>query len=222
MHGSVFHAFFIHHSMIENVFEYNQHFVAMMNVINKAKINPPKNGHKHHIIPKCWYKMNGLDIDNSEENLVLLSYEDHILVHKLAILCAKNEMKIKLKCALQILSRGDPQYVLKGENNPMFGKHSWNYGKHHSLETKEKISKALIGNTPGNKGKPMKEETKNKLSISRKGNKMSEETKLKISQSMKNRESPNKGKKLSEETKSKMRGKTPWNKGISWRRKKNR
>lgn len=209
--------------MIENVFEYNQHFVSMMNVINKAKLNPPKNGHKHHIIPKCWYKMNGLEIDNSKENLVLLSYEEHILVHKLAILCAATpEMKMKLKCALQILSRGDPQYVLTGENNPMFGKHSWNYGKHHSLETKEKISKSLVGKTPGNKGKPMKEKTKNKLSIARRGKKMSEETKLKISQAMKNRESPNKGKKLSEETKSKMRGKIPWNKGISWKRKKNR
>lgn len=39
---------------ILEVFEYNQHFVAMMNVINSARLNPPNKGHKHHIIPKCW------------------------------------------------------------------------------------------------------------------------------------------------------------------------
>lgn len=31
----------------DNVFEYNQHFVAMMNIINAAKLNPPTKGHKH-------------------------------------------------------------------------------------------------------------------------------------------------------------------------------
>ena len=30
--------------MITQVFEYNQHFVAMMNIINAAKLNPPKEG----------------------------------------------------------------------------------------------------------------------------------------------------------------------------------
>lgn len=29
------------------VFEYNQHFVAMMNVINAARLNPPESGHNH-------------------------------------------------------------------------------------------------------------------------------------------------------------------------------
>ena len=68
--------------MITQVFEYNQHFVAMMNIINAARLNPPSKGHKHHIIPRCWFKMNNLPVDNSKDNLVLLSYEDHVKAHK--------------------------------------------------------------------------------------------------------------------------------------------
>lgn len=45
--------------MIDKVFEYNQHFVAMMNIINAARLNTPKEGHKHHIIPKCWQLVDG-------------------------------------------------------------------------------------------------------------------------------------------------------------------
>lgn len=53
--------------MITKVFEYNQHFVAMMNIINKARLNPPSKVHKHHIIPKCWFKKNNIQVDNSKD-----------------------------------------------------------------------------------------------------------------------------------------------------------
>lgn len=45
---------------------------------------------------------------------------------------------------------------LNSENHPM-------YGRHHSEETKKKISKANKGRVPPNKGKPMSEEQKQKL-----------------------------------------------------------
>ena len=35
----------------------------------------------HHIIPKCYYELNNLEIDNSKENLVNLLYKDHFLSH---------------------------------------------------------------------------------------------------------------------------------------------
>lgn len=90
-----------------NVFEYNQHFVAMMNVINAARLNPPESGHKHHIVPRCWFKLHNLPIDNSKNNLVLLTYEDHIKVHKLAMLCsATPEMKSKMGFAVKRLLKG--------------------------------------------------------------------------------------------------------------------
>lgn len=35
----------------------------------------------HHIIPKIWYKLNKLKIDNSAENLIKMSIYDHIVAH---------------------------------------------------------------------------------------------------------------------------------------------
>ena len=61
--------------------------------------------------------------------------------------------------------------ALKGKNNPM-------YGKHHSEETKKKMSEAR-------KGRKLSEETKRKLSEALKGRKCSEETKRKMSEAKK-------------------------------------
>lgn len=93
---------------LTDLFRYNQHFVAMMNVINAARLNPPDEGHRHHIIPKCWFKLHNLPVDNSKDNLVLLSYEDHVKVHKLAMLCAATpEMKSKMAFAVKRLLKGN-------------------------------------------------------------------------------------------------------------------
>lgn len=133
-----------------DVYEYNQHFVAMMNIINNARLNPPIKGHVHHIVPKCWFKLNNLEIDNSKDNLVLLSYEDHIKVHKLTILCSKDDnMKSKMGYAVHRLTKGDI------------------HGIHHTIETKKLLSNI-------NKGKKLTNETKAKISsaVSGKNNPM--------------------------------------------------
>lgn len=122
--------------VLTEVFAYNQHFVIMMNIINAARLNPPKNGHKHHIIPRCWFKMNNLEIDNSKDNLVLLSIEDHIKVHKLAYKCAlTNEFKIKMACAYHKLTKGEIV-----ENKCFTGRVSPNKGKKLTDEVKNKLS----------------------------------------------------------------------------------
>ena len=36
---------------------------------------------KHHIIPRCFSKYHGYDIDNSAENIVYLSYIEHVKIH---------------------------------------------------------------------------------------------------------------------------------------------
>ena len=72
---------------------------------------------------------------------------------------------------------------VSGENNPM-------YGKHHSEETRKKLSES-------NKGRHPSEETKRKISESQKGKHHSEETLKKMSES-------HKGKHLSEETRKKL------------------
>ena len=66
-----------------------------------------------------------------------------------------------------------------GENNPFYGKHhseetrkklsdSWDYDKHFTAETRKKLREAQ-------KGKKFSEEHKKKIGASRKGKKMSEE-----------------------------------------------
>ena len=137
--------------MITQVFEYNQHFVAMMNIINAAKLNPPKEGHKHHIIPRCWFKMNNLSVDNSKDNLVLLSYEDHVKVHKLAYLCAlEDKFKGKMAYAYHRLTQGDIV-----SNGAFAGVYNSFYGKHHTEATRNNMSESHKGKTPWNKGKKL-------------------------------------------------------------------
>jgi hypothetical protein len=107
-----------------------------------------------------------------------------------------------------------------------------NKGRHHSEETKRKMSVAkkkmteetkrkISKNKKGNKywlGKFHSEESKKKMSETKKGKLCSEETKLKISKANKNQIPWNKGKTncYSEETKLKMsethKGQIPWNK----------
>ena len=114
--------------MIKKVFDYNQHFVAMMNVINAARLNPPERGHKHHIIPKCYYRMHNVEVDNSESNLVLLSATDHQLVHKLAVLCVKDPI-LRSKMGFAV-------HILGGSMT----------GMHHTEHAKELLRKAAMGN----------------------------------------------------------------------------
>ena len=130
--------------MITDVFEYNQHFVAMMNIINVARLNPPKEGHKHHIIPRCWFKKNNLPVDNSKDNLVLLTEEDHQKVHKLAAMCIiGSDMRSAMGFAVHRL-------------------HGSFSGMHHTDATKRKISKA-------HKGQTHSEDTRRKQSEANKG-----------------------------------------------------
>lgn len=150
-------------------FEYNQHFVAMMNVINRAKReNLEGKFEVHHIIPRCFYKAMNMEVDNSDKNLVKLTREQHCKVHHLAMLCAKEIVKNSLTKAFQLMTHAKGRLGYKhdeetkqkislsmlGEKNPAFGT-SFNRGRKLSDETREKMSKAKIGKTRTcpNKGK---------------------------------------------------------------------
>lgn len=144
---------------MDEIFEYNQHFVAMMNVINAARLNPPAKGHKHHIIPKCWFKMKGLPVDNSKDNLILLDEEQHMKVHKLAAMCIiGSNMRSAMGFAVHRL-------------------HGSFSGMQHSEASRQKMSEARTGKRPKNLddlhkaqiGRKRSELTKQRISEGRKG-----------------------------------------------------
>lgn len=147
---------------IEKAFEYNQFFVMMINIINQAKMFSPKEGHIHHIIPKCWYKQNNIEIDNSKDNTVLLTKDDHIKVHILASKCIKDKkLKYKMMAAANIISHQPVFLSLGGKNHPTFG-------RHQTDDAKKRISSFM---KEYRKDHPISSETQKKAAQSRTGKK---------------------------------------------------
>jgi hypothetical protein len=86
--------------------------------------------------------------------------------------------------------------VFDGENNPM-------YGKHHTQETRNKISAKKQGRPAHNKGKPMSEDAKQKLREKKIGKKYSDEVNKK--KGLPGEKNPFYGKHHTEETKALLR-----------------
>lgn len=148
----------MNNDLILECFEYNQHFVAMMNIINRAKrCNLEGKFQKHHIIPKCFYKKKGLEIDNSSSNLVNLTFEEHRKVHQLASLCAKDFMYSSLRFAFCRMCNTFDRIGIEHDNETKMKISNSMKGKKHSDETKNKMSKTK-------KGKIFSIEHKNNLS----------------------------------------------------------
>ena len=80
----------------------------------------------------------------------------------------------------------------------------WIKDKHHTSETRRKMSEAAKGHIGGMKGKNHTIESKDKISKAKKGRLLTEEHKRKISDGLKGKECYWKGKKHSEEYKRKM------------------
>lgn len=113
------------------------------------------------------------------------------------------------------------------------GKNHWIYGKHHTKESKNKISKSHLGkvvseeskekNKQSHMGKKVSEKTKKKMSKSHLGKVVGEETKKKISLALTGRPKSKKhiesmrNRIITDETRKKMRdshlGQVSWNKG---------
>lgn len=78
-----------------DMFEYNDFFNSYYNlIIDNLDTECIKNKtEKHHIIPRYYFKANNIEIDNSNTNLVNLSYKDHLLAHYYLTLCSKGGYK---------------------------------------------------------------------------------------------------------------------------------
>lgn len=62
-----------------------------------------KNTNSHHIVPRCWFKLNDLEIDNSVRNLVILNYRDHVMAHYYLCLCTVDKLRYANELALHCL-----------------------------------------------------------------------------------------------------------------------
>lgn len=57
----------------------------------------------HHIIPRCYYKLVGQEIDNSDDNLVVLLYKDHVLAHYYLSLCSEGKLHYDMAYAMILI-----------------------------------------------------------------------------------------------------------------------
>ena len=101
----------------------------------------PKLTNKHHVIPKLWFKLNKLPVDNSLSNLVNIPYREHILAHYYLCLCTENPLLYGNQLALIcLLSRNKINIIDKQliQNLPLYNNIYENY-----LENKKKNIKFI-------------------------------------------------------------------------------
>jgi uncharacterized alkaline shock family protein YloU len=167
----------------------------------------------HHIIPKC---LNGT---NNEDNLVLLTAREHFICHKLLTYIYPTNRKIVLAFHKMTFGNHHDKYNLTSKDYsyareliskiPMTTETKIKIGlaiKNRYLtngcssETRKKLSQSLKGRIAPNKGRPMSEIQKHKLSLALKEKTkiISDETRRKMSESAKKKP------KVSIETRKKM------------------
>lgn len=163
---------------------------------------------RHHILPKSF----GLGAKN-KENLVFLTAKEHFIVHVLLAKIFKNELKIKMEFALSQMKKSKkfPNRYFNSKLYHLLRSGFIEYhpmrGKHLSEETKQKISISLKGEKSPNFGKRLSDETREKISKAQLGKIISEETRRRMSKSGKGRKSPFLGQKHSLKTKQLLREK---------------
>lgn len=147
-------------------------------LISKAlnRTETPAISERHHIIPRC---MGGTD---DPLNIAILTPEEHYLAHQLLVKIFPDNLKIaRAAIAMSMNTNG------LRPNNKLYG---W---------LRKRRSYLMLGRTGPNKGKPLTEETKEKISISLKGN---------IPWNIGLKTGPN------PEHSKRMIGRVPWNKGL--------
>ena len=175
-----------------DLFEENEYFYKYCKLIedNTETKREKYKTQKHHIIPKCFFRYNNLEEDNSNTNIVNLLYKDHVLAHCYLVLASKeNKFKYDNMCAVYrvissfrkkdiidlMLNLKEVQLAYENSaearrlNNPMNieesrKKHAESLAK---KEVRESISKGL---KEYRKNNPFTEEHRKKLSEAAKGN----------------------------------------------------
>jgi hypothetical protein len=70
---------------------------------NTRTLKVPRITHKHHIVPRSWFKLMNYEIDDSLTNLVNLPTREHFLAHYYMCLCTEDPFKYANQLALMCL-----------------------------------------------------------------------------------------------------------------------
>lgn len=159
-----------------SVFEECEYFDKYVQLISDNITTEAESGKTqcHHIIPRCYFEHRRLVVDDAPENLVNLLYRDHILAHYYLALCSIGRFKYSMELAFMMLVNFDlveDSFIS-------------NLDRYQAIY--ESSIQSRRGRAPGNKGKPMSEEQKSKISESLKGHAVSDESKERMRQAQLN------------------------------------
>lgn len=100
-----------------NLFIDNNYLDLYIDLIFKNEYTPAIKfkTQRHHVVPRSFFKLNNLTLDDSNENTVNLLYKDHVLAHYYLSLCTKGKLKYANQNAIyHVLGNGnylkDPNY----------------------------------------------------------------------------------------------------------------
>lgn len=173
------------------IFIENKYHNIYYNIINAAKSRTlPSNTYTetHHILPKS------LGGTNNPENLVVLTAREHFICHKLLTKFTIGKLKVKMVFALNRMLSSSKLHNRHKANNRQYAYAREEFanemsilhkGKILSNDTKRKISESKKGVTPWMKGKTHTVISKQKISGARKSQIITKETIEKIVESRK-------------------------------------
>lgn len=121
---------------------------------------------RHHILPRYYYKLHNIPLDDSNNNVVNLLYKDHVLAHYYLSLCTKNKLKYANQNAIyHVLGNSnylkDPNYT--EERNMLINLDKWQSIAEDMARTRSVLYK-------GKKYKPPTDEHKKRISELNTGN----------------------------------------------------
>ena len=155
-------------------FEDNEYLEKYLEIISNPGL---EDGYteKHHIIPRCYYRLHNLTINNSPENLVTLTMKNHMLAHYYLMNCVNKHSQLyqKLVFACNRTFNNNHMNLISEDDAIMFANIL-------STEIKRNLSALMIGNTNA-LGYKFTDEQRLISSQSKKGRVITDLTKDKIS-----------------------------------------
>lgn len=180
-------------NLINEVFDTSDHYYTKMaDIINDPNPDNEAYTEEHHIIPRFFYRMNHIEIDNSTDNLVDVSLKNHFLIHYYAAKCAKEKYKSRLWFSV-VRTLGN--FKRKGWEDQIdlisdkIAEIRLEVSKAHSQlmtpEARRHLSELNRGERHPKYGTHHSEHTKKLISISQKGKIIPIEARIKISNTLK-------------------------------------